>query len=82
MTLFLVHSPGDLIASYLGLGIGGHVDPVIMFHAVMGTALVASGSAVFNQVYERDVGALMACTRLRPLPDGRLTHPCGQSSSA
>ena len=41
--------------------------------AVVGTALVAGGSAVFNQLYEQDVDALMARTRLRPLPDGRLT---------
>lgn len=55
------------------LGMAGHVDPLVMFHAVVGTALVAGGSAVFNQLYERDVDALMARTRLRPLPDGRMT---------
>lgn len=55
------------------LGVAGHVDPVVFFHAVVGTALVAGGSAVFNQLYEQDVDALMARTRLRPLPDGRLT---------
>ncbi len=47
------------------LGVAGHVDPVILFHAVVGTALVAGGSAVFNQLYEPDVDALMARTRLR-----------------
>ncbi len=55
------------------LGVAGQVDPRIFFHAVVGTALVAGGSAVFNQLYEQDVDALMARTRLRPLPDGRLT---------
>jgi heme o synthase len=55
------------------LGVAGHVDPVILFHAVVGTALVAGGSAVFNQLYEPDVDALMTRTRLRPLPDGRIT---------
>ncbi len=54
------------------LGVAGHVDPLVFFHAVVGTALVAGGSAVFNQLYEQDVDALMARTRLRPLPDGRL----------
>jgi len=54
------------------LGVAGHVDPTTLFHAVVGTALVAGGSAVFNQLYEQDVDALMARTRLRPLPDGRL----------
>jgi protoheme IX farnesyltransferase len=55
------------------LGVGGHVDLGQLLHAVVGTALVAGGSAVFNQLYERDVDALMTRTRTRPLPDGRLT---------
>lgn len=55
------------------LGVAGHVDPAVLLHTVVGTALVAGGSAVFNQLYEQDVDALMARTRLRPLPDGRLT---------
>ena len=37
-----------------------------------GTALVAGGAAVLNQVYERDTDALMRRTRLRPLPDRRV----------
>lgn len=55
------------------LGVGGHVDIAQLVHAVVGTALVAGGSAVFNQLYERDVDALMSRTRTRPLPDGRLS---------
>lgn len=55
------------------LGVGGHVDIARLVHAVVGTALVAGGSAVFNQLYERDVDALMSRTRTRPLPDGRLS---------
>jgi protoheme IX farnesyltransferase len=43
-----------------------------MAQAVAGTALVAGGAAVLNQVYERDTDALMRRTRLRPLPDGRI----------
>jgi protoheme IX farnesyltransferase len=57
------------------LGVGGHVDLGRLLHAVVGTALVAGGSAVFNQLYERDVDALMTRTRTRPLPDGRLSPP-------
>ncbi|HVB37545.1 MAG TPA: heme o synthase, partial [Vicinamibacterales bacterium] len=41
-------------------------------HLVVGTALVAGGSAVFNQVYERETDQLMRRTRMRPLPDGRV----------
>lgn len=43
-----------------------------MLQTALGTALVASGAAVLNQVYERDTDAVMRRTRLRPLPDGRL----------
>ena len=55
------------------LGVAGHVNPIVLFHTIVGTALVAGGSAVFNQLYEQDVDALMERTRTRPLPDGRLT---------
>jgi len=55
------------------LGSTSNVDAVAMATAVAGTALVAGGAAVLNQVYERDTDALMRRTRLRPLPDGRVT---------
>jgi len=38
----------------------------------LGTDLVAGGASAFNQVYERDIDALMRRTRTRPLPDQRL----------
>jgi protoheme IX farnesyltransferase len=47
-------------------------DLVRMAQAVVGTALVAGGSAVLNQVYERDTDARMRRTRMRPLPDQRV----------
>jgi protoheme IX farnesyltransferase len=55
---------------YLGSRDGIEIVP--MMQAVGGTALVASGAAVLNQVYERDTDALMRRTRTRPLPDRRL----------
>lgn len=39
---------------------------------VIGTALVAAGSAALNQVLERDTDALMVRTRTRPLADRRV----------
>jgi protoheme IX farnesyltransferase len=54
------------------LGATNRPDLQAMAMAVAGTALVASGAAVLNQVYERDTDALMRRTRLRPLPDGRV----------
>ena len=44
-----------------------------MAQAVVGTALVAGGAAVLNQVYERDTDAKMRRTLARPLPDHRVT---------
>jgi protoheme IX farnesyltransferase len=54
------------------LGAIGRPDLVHMAQAVAGTALVAGGSAVLNQLYERDTDARMRRTRLRPLPDQRV----------
>jgi len=61
--------------SAAGYYLGGPSRPdlVSMIQAVAGTALVAGGAAVLNQVYERDTDALMRRTRLRPLPDGRVS---------
>lgn len=41
-------------------------------HTMIGTALMASGTAALNQWYERDVDKLMLRTRGRPLPSGQL----------
>ena len=54
------------------LGATSPIDPAAMTLAVVGTALVAGGAAVLNQLYERDTDALMRRTRLRPLPAGRV----------
>ena len=55
------------------LGLQAPADLSVMAHAVIGTTLVAGGAAALNQVAERDTDARMRRTRLRPLPDGRLT---------
>jgi protoheme IX farnesyltransferase len=55
------------------LGTTSAPDLIRLAQAVAGTALVAGGSAALNQVYERDTDALMRRTRLRPLPDGRVS---------
>jgi protoheme IX farnesyltransferase len=53
-----------------------------LFHTVVGTALVAGGASAFNQVLERDTDTLMRRTRLRPLPDGRLSAPAASLFAA
>jgi len=45
---------------------------VIIVHTLVGTAFVAGGAAALNQIWERDTDALMARTRTRPVPGGRL----------
>jgi heme o synthase len=54
------------------LGAAAPFDGAAMIAAVAGTALVAGGAAVLNQLYERDTDALMRRTRSRPLPAGRV----------
>ena len=59
-----------LVGFYLGSR--GPVDYLLMLHAVLGTALVASGAAALNQLLEREHDAKMRRTKNRPLPSGRL----------
>ena len=49
------------------------VNPLLMMHALVGTALVAAGTNALNQYVERDLDAKMHRTRMRPLPAGRIT---------
>ncbi len=49
------------------------VDWALLLNALIGTALVAAGTNALNQYVERDHDAKMRRTRLRPLPDGRIS---------
>jgi protoheme IX farnesyltransferase len=49
------------------------VHPILMLHALLGTALVAAGTNALNQYVEREHDAKMLRTRTRPLPAGRIT---------
>jgi len=51
----------------------GRLDVLMLLHTLVGSALVAGGAAGLNQILERDTDRLMQRTRLRPLPDGRLS---------
>ena len=42
-------------------------------HSLIGTALIASGTAALNQWYEREADRQMHRTQMRPLPSGRLS---------
>lgn len=55
------------------VGYQGDVNYVLMFHAVLGTALLAAGAAALNQLIEREHDARMPRTENRPLPSQKLT---------
>jgi len=46
-----------------------------LLHTIIGTGLIASGTAALNQWYERDADRKMRRTSDRPLPAGRLSAP-------
>lgn len=54
------------------IGVRGPVDYLLMFHTLFGTALLASGAAALNQLWERTYDARMRRTQDRPLPSGRM----------
>jgi len=55
------------------LGWRGPMNYWLMFSTLVGTLLVASGTATLNQWYERKSDAHMRRTAQRPLPAGRLS---------
>lgn len=61
------------IGYYFGLR-AGTWDFLSLLHTLIGTGLIASGTAALNQWYEWAADAQMQRTRLRPIPSGRLTR--------
>jgi protoheme IX farnesyltransferase len=51
----------------------GSPDWILLLHTLIGTALIASGTAALNQWYERGADTLMRRTSGRPLPTGKMT---------
>jgi protoheme IX farnesyltransferase len=66
-----------LMSAAIGFLCGAHLRPdwswFQLFNALLGTALIASGTAALNQWYEHEFDALMARTKARPIPSGRVT---------
>jgi protoheme IX farnesyltransferase len=48
-------------------------NPILLLNTILGTALVAGGTNALNQWAERDLDKKMNRTRMRPLPDGRIS---------
>src|ERR1043166_1266858 len=49
------------------------ISLVSLFHTILGTGLIASGTAALNQWYERDADRKMRRTAMRPLPSGKIS---------
>ena len=54
-------------------GIGSSLRISNLFNALLGSALMAAGSATLNQWYERDIDKKMSRTHLRPIPAGSIS---------
>jgi protoheme IX farnesyltransferase len=65
-----------LVSTLVGfyLAAQGRLNGWLLFHTLMGTLLVASGTGTLNQYIERHTDAYMRRTARRPLPAGRLAH--------
>jgi heme o synthase len=63
-----------LLTTLVGFYVGsvGPVNYLLMLHAVLGTALMASGASALNQLWEREYDSRMLRTQDRPLPSGRM----------
>lgn len=61
-----------LITTMTGIYLGnrGFPDTLLVFWTLFGTGLAASGSAILNNVYDRDIDALMKRTHSRAMPRG------------
>lgn len=60
------------VAIGASLASGGVPYVPVLFHSLVGTALVAGGASALNQLLERCSDAQMVRTENRPLPSGRL----------
>ncbi len=63
-----------LMSTAVGFYLGSlhSMNLLLLLHTLIGTTLVASGTAALNEFWERDVDAKMLRTRERPLPAGRM----------
>jgi len=65
-----------LMSAAIGFLCAAHLNPAwtwtSLVHGLIGTALIASGTAALNQWYEREADAKMPRTKNRPIPSGRV----------
>jgi len=68
-----------VLTAWCGYFFGAHKSGISawsagLFHALLGVALVSSGTAALNEVLECDVDSRMRRTAQRPLPAGRMSR--------
>ena len=68
ITWLILMSTG--VGYFFGARGGWHL--LTLLHTIIGTGLIASGTAALNQWYEREADAKMKRTQARPLPSGRI----------
>ena len=70
-----------LMSTAIGFLFGAHLAPgwswLQLLQTLLGTGLIASGTAALNQWYESEPDAKMRRTQGRPIPSGRLTSKQG-----
>jgi len=71
-----------VLTAWCGYFFGAHRGHVSswsagLWHALLGVALVSSGTAALNEVLEASVDARMRRTAMRPLPSGRMSRKHG-----
>ena len=71
ITWLILMSTG--VGYFFGLNRGTPLNWSLLIHTLVGTGLIASGTAALNQWWERESDALMRRTASRPLPMGLLT---------
>ncbi len=69
ITWLILMSTG--VGYYFGLR-GGEWHWLVLLHTLLGTGLMASGTATLNEWYEREADAKMRRTQARPIPSGRV----------
>lgn len=80
MAYFELMKPRVNLLVVLTAGVGFHLastrtDLSLLSHTLLGTAMLAGGTAVLNQLLEWRADGKMLRTLTRPLPSGRLTPP-------
>ena len=71
ITIFILMSAA--VGFLFGTHLGAPWTWMRLLHTLLGTMLIAGGTAALNQWYEREGDALMHRTRRRPIPTGRVS---------